>query len=145
MSLFDVLAAAADGKLPAQDGEVEIVSDAGGRAAGVIAFPAHFYVLAPVEPEWVRARLPPGDLSAPLGPRFLISLAERLGTGIGSNDALLAARAHGRGDDLGLREVGRWHRVTASRSARRWPPGTRRSAGRFCFPVFRAAGTAEQP
>ena len=34
--------------------------------AAVIAFPAHFYVLAPVDPEWVRAQLPAGDYSAPI-------------------------------------------------------------------------------
>lgn len=108
MSLYDVFAAAAHGTLPSQDGHVEVVGNVCAKAAAyVIAFPAHFYVLAPVEPEWVNALLPPGDfdLSAPLGPRFLISLADRLGAGIGANDAVLAACAHGRGDDLGLREV----------------------------------------
>jgi GNAT superfamily N-acetyltransferase len=106
MSLYDVFAAAADGKLPVQDGRVEVVSDECGKAAaGVIAFPAHFYVLAPVEPEWVAALLPPGDFSAPLGARFLVSLADRFGAGIGASDAVLATRAHGQGDDLGLREV----------------------------------------
>jgi hypothetical protein len=104
MSLYDVFVAA-DGKLPAQDGQEEVVSDARGKAAAVIAFPAHFYVLAPVEPEWVHALLSPGDFSAPLGPRFLISLADRLGAGIGANDAVLAARVHGHSDGLGLREV----------------------------------------
>lgn len=106
MSLYDVFAAAADGKLPPPDGQVEVVSDGGGKVAAVIAFPAHFYVLAPVEPGWVRALLPPGDFIAPLGPRFLVTLAERLGAGIGASDAVLAARAHGRGDDRGLRETG---------------------------------------
>jgi GNAT superfamily N-acetyltransferase len=62
LSLYDVFAAAADGKLPAQDGQVEVIGDACAKAAAVIAFPAHFYMVAP-------------------------------------------ARAHGRGDDLGLREV----------------------------------------
>jgi GNAT superfamily N-acetyltransferase len=105
MSLYDVFADAVDGKLPPQDGQVEVVGDACPKAAAVIAFPAHFYVLAPVEPEWVHALLPPGDFEAPLAPRFLTSLADRLGTSIGANDAVLAAHAHGRGDDLGLREV----------------------------------------
>jgi GNAT superfamily N-acetyltransferase len=105
MSLYDVFAAAADGKLPAQDGQVEVVGDACPKAAAVIAFPAHFYVLAPVEPAWVHALLAPGDFIAPLGPRFLVSLADRLGMWIGASDVMLAAHAHGRGDDLGLREV----------------------------------------
>jgi hypothetical protein len=105
MSLYDVFVAAADGRLPAQDGQVEVVSDARGKTAAVIAFPAHFYVLAPVEPDWVHAMLPSGDFSAPLGLRFLISLAEHLGAGIGASDAVRAARAHGRGTELDLREV----------------------------------------
>ena len=76
----------------------------GGKAAGaVVAFPAHFYVVAPVEPEWVRGLLPPGDFTAPLGARFLTALADRLGAGIGSVDALLAARAHGGGSPLAVR------------------------------------------
>ncbi len=43
-----------------------------------------------------------GDYTAPLGARFLTALADRLGAGIGSVDALLAARAHGGGSSLGL-------------------------------------------
>jgi GNAT superfamily N-acetyltransferase len=108
--LPDVFAAAADGKLPPPDGQVEVHTDVPGKTAAVIAFPAHFYVLAPVDPEWIRAQLPPGDYSAPLGARFLVALADRIGAHIGANDAVLAARAGGRGSDLDLRPVtGRTH------------------------------------
>jgi len=62
-------------------------------------------VLAPVTPEWVHAQLPPGDYSAPLGARFLVALADRLGAHIGANDAVLAARAHGNDEGLELAEV----------------------------------------
>jgi GNAT superfamily N-acetyltransferase len=104
MSLYAVFEAAAAGKLPPQDGRVEVGgADAGKARAAVVAFPAHFYVVAPVEPEWVHGLLAPGDYTAPLGARFLTALADRLGAGIGSVDALLAARAHGGGDSLGLR------------------------------------------
>ena len=105
MSIYSVFAAAAAGSLPAQDGQVEICGEDPGKAAAVVAFPAHFYVLAPVEPEWVLALLPPGDYSAPLGARFLTALADRLGADIGSNDAILAARAHGHGAPLSLHPV----------------------------------------
>jgi hypothetical protein len=105
VSIYSVFAEAAGGSLPAQDGRVEVCGEDPGKAAAVVAFPAHFYVLAPVEPQWVLARLPPGDLSAPLGARFLTALADRLGAGIGSNDTVLAARAHGRGAPLGLSPV----------------------------------------
>jgi hypothetical protein len=104
MSLYAVLEEAARGKLPAQDGQVDVCgADPGKAAAAVVAFPAHFYVVAPVEPEWVHRLLPPGDFTAPLGARFLTALADRLGAGIGSVDALLAAFAHGGGSSLGLR------------------------------------------
>lgn len=106
----DVFAAAADGMLPPPDGQVEVHTDVPGKTAAVIAFPAHFYVLAPVDPGWIRAQLPPGDYSAPLGARFLVALADRIGAHIGANDAVLAARAGGHGGDLDLRPVtGRTH------------------------------------
>jgi hypothetical protein len=104
VSLHDVFAAAADGRLPPQDGQVEVHATAPGETAAVLAFPAHFYVLAPVPPEWVHAQLPPDDYSAPLGARFLVALADRIDARIGANDAVLAARAHGHdgGHDGGL-------------------------------------------
>ena len=46
---------------------------------------------SPGAPGWVRDRLPPGDLGAPLGARFLVALADRIGAHVGTLDALLAA------------------------------------------------------
>ena len=103
MFLLDVFAAAADGQLPAPDGQVEVHPGLPGNAAAVVAFPAHFYVLAPVDPRWVRTQLPPGDYSAPLGARFLVALADRIGARIGASDAVLAARTHGQDAGLDLR------------------------------------------
>jgi GNAT superfamily N-acetyltransferase len=103
--LPEVFTAAADGKLPPPDGQIEVLGDAPGQTAAVVAFPAHFYVLAPVDPEWVRAQLPPGDYSAPLGARFLVALADRIGAHVGASDAVLAAHAHGLGGGLDLHEV----------------------------------------
>lgn len=105
MGLLKVFAAAADGHMPPPDGQVEVHPGLPGKAAAVVAFPAHFYVLAPVDPQWVRAQLPPGDYSAPLGARFIVALADRIGAHVGANDAVLAARAHGRTADLDLREI----------------------------------------
>lgn len=88
MSPYAVFEEAARGKLPPQDGRVEVCGAGAGKAAGaVVAFPAHFYVVAPVEPGWVHGMLPAGDFTAPLGARFLTALADRLGAGIGSVDA----------------------------------------------------------
>lgn len=105
MFLLDVFAAAADGRLPAPDGQVEVDPGLPGQAAAVVAFPAHFYVLAPVDPNWVRARLTPGDYTAPLGARFLVALADQIGAQVGASDAVLAALAHGRDAGLELREI----------------------------------------
>ncbi len=105
VSLLDVFAAAAEGRYPPPDGTVQVRPAPAGKACGVVAFPARFYVLAPVDQGWVHAQLPPGDYTAPLGARFLVALANRVGAHIGSVDALLAARAHGGGSDLELREL----------------------------------------
>jgi GNAT superfamily N-acetyltransferase len=107
VSFVHVLEEAARGILPAPDDQVEVLDEDPGRAFGVLAFPAHFYVLAPVEPQWVHEFLRPGDYGAPLGATFLTALAGRLGAGIGTVDAVLAACAHGGGgDSLGLRPLG---------------------------------------
>jgi GNAT superfamily N-acetyltransferase len=106
MSLAAVFEEAARGTLPAPDGQVEVLGEDAGKAFAVVAFPAHFYVLAPVDPGWVGTLLPPGDYGAPLGARFLTALADRLGAGIGTIDAVLVGRARGGGDPLGLRPVG---------------------------------------
>lgn len=105
MCLLDVFAAATDGRMPPPDGRVEVHPGLTGKAAAVVAFPAHFYVLAPVDPRWVQTQLPPGDYTAPLGARFLVALADQIGAHIGASDAVLAARAHGRGTGLDLREI----------------------------------------
>ena len=92
MSLASVFEEAAAGQLPAQDGQVEVLGEDPGKAFAVVAFPAHFYVLAPVAPAWVHAFLPPGDYGAPLGARFLTALADHLGAGLGTIDAVLWPR-----------------------------------------------------
>jgi GNAT superfamily N-acetyltransferase len=108
VSLADVLRAAAEGRPPEPDGSVDVMPQHG-RAAGVVAFSAHFVVSADVDHQWVRDQLPPGDFSAPLGARFLVALADRIGADIGSIDAVLAATGGGDGsaEDVadGLEEI----------------------------------------
>lgn len=94
MDVLQILHEAVEGRFPRADGAVEVL-DLPGKAAGVLAFSAHFYVCAPVDPSWVAARLPLGDYLAPLSPGFLLALAERIGADVGSSDAVLAAKAHG--------------------------------------------------
>ncbi len=104
MSLGDVLRAAADGRPPEPNGTVEVLPQHG-RAAGVVAFSAHFIVCADVDHHWVRDQLPPGDYNAPLGARFLVALADQIGAGIGSIDAVLVARGTGAATADGLEEI----------------------------------------
>ena len=73
------------------DSAVTVLGQPSPRDAGVIAFTAHSVVFADVTAAWVRDRLPAGDLSAPLSPDFLCSLAGRLGRRIGSLDMLTVA------------------------------------------------------
>jgi GNAT superfamily N-acetyltransferase len=100
--MLAVFTAAAHGILPPQDGQVEVCDNIRGKTAAVVAFPARFYVLAPITAQWVHGQLPAGDYSAPLGVRFLSALADRISAGIGASDAVLAALAHGREHDNGL-------------------------------------------
>jgi GNAT superfamily N-acetyltransferase len=88
-----LLAEVAIGKHPPTDGRVTVMPPPDDRLCGVLAFTAHHVVLADVSPEWVRARLRPGDLAAPLNPRFLAALAERTGRLVSSIDAVMVAPA----------------------------------------------------
>ena len=89
--VLHLLRRAAAGDPPPPDGSITVVPMPPGPAAGVLAFTAHSVVAADVEPEWVAARLPVGDLSAPLGPSFLNELGTHLGRTCGSLDAVLVA------------------------------------------------------
>jgi GNAT superfamily N-acetyltransferase len=68
----------------------------------VLAFTAHHVVAAAVDPDLVAARLPDGDLSAPMGPAFLGWLGDRLGSRPGSLDVVLAAGGLGGSPPLEL-------------------------------------------
>jgi GNAT superfamily N-acetyltransferase len=90
VELAAILADAAAGRPPAPDGGVTVLPQAaGGAKAGVVGFTAHHVVAADVEPDWVRAVLPPGSLSAPMSARFLAALADRVGAEPGAYDTVL--------------------------------------------------------
>lgn len=91
--LAALLAEVADGKHPPADGRVSVLQPPDDRLAGVLAFTAHHVVVADVTPDWVRRRLPPGDLSAPLSPRFLAALGEATERTVTSIDAVMVAAA----------------------------------------------------
>lgn len=119
MSLYDVLLAAANGRPPAADGTVEVLPQLG-LAAGVVAFSAHFYVCADVDPAWVRCQLPEGDWSAPHGARFLVALSDAIGADIGALDVVLARPADLPAQDAaaGLEEIEQRHHPRVVRARR---------------------------
>jgi len=86
---------AAGGVFPPADGVVEVWPAPAGAVDAVLAFTAHHVVAAGVDPALVAARLPDGDLSAPMGPAFLGWLGARLGSPPGSLDVVLAAEGLG--------------------------------------------------
>jgi GNAT superfamily N-acetyltransferase len=90
--LAALLDAAANGSFPPADGVVELLGPPPGRAMAVVGFAAHFAVAADVDDGWVRGRLAPGDLHAPLSPAFLAALGARLGRRDDGVDLVLAAR-----------------------------------------------------
>ena len=89
--LTELLRAAANGHFPAADGGVTVLPQPSARDAGVLGFTAHAVVFADVNPEWVTAQLPPGDLGAPLGAPFLQALSAATKRRPGSIDMLCVA------------------------------------------------------
>ena len=101
--LLRLLQDAARGLPPAADGAVEVWPPPPGRVDAVLGFTAHHVVAAAVDPELVAARLPEGDLGAPLSAAFLAWLGARLGSHPGSLDVVLAADGLGGPPPLALR------------------------------------------
>jgi GNAT superfamily N-acetyltransferase len=120
--LLRLLEDAARGMPPPADGVVEVWPAPDGPVDAVLAFTAHHVVAAPVDPDLVAARLPEGDLSAPVSAAFLGWLGERVGSRPGSLDVVLAAEGLGGDPPLGLRPVedpGRHPRAARARRYRR--------------------------
>jgi hypothetical protein len=89
--LAALLHGAARGQFPEADGSVEVVGPPAGAAMAVVAFTAHHVVAADVTPDWVRDRLPEGDLLAPMSAHFLAALGAQIGRRDDSLDVVLAA------------------------------------------------------
>lgn len=92
-ALRELLDAAVAGRPPPADGGLTVLAQPAERDAGVIAFTAHNVVFADTDPRWVRDLVPPGELSVPLDPPFLLALGERLDRRIGNIDMLAVASA----------------------------------------------------
>ncbi|GGU96458.1 N-acetyltransferase [Streptomyces albospinus] len=91
--LTALLTAAARGSYPPADGSVTVLPPPSPRDVGVVSFTAHAVVFADVTESWVRERIRPGDLSAPLCPPFLAALGEQAGREVNNIDMLTVAEA----------------------------------------------------
>lgn len=117
-TLRGMLDGVAEGRFPPRDGGVTVLGQPSPRDAGVIAFTAHNVVFADVTADWVRDRLPAGDLAAPLSPVFLCALASRLGRGIGCVDMLTVAPAAAGPPEMPLARLDGSHHPRARRALR---------------------------
>lgn len=90
--LAHLLREAVAGRPPADDGGVTVLPQPVGPVAGVLAFCGHHVVAADVDPAWVAARLPVGDMSAPVSAPFLDALAAELGRAYDNLDLVLVGR-----------------------------------------------------
>ena len=118
--LLRLLEDAASGVPPPPDGVVEVWPAPAGPVDAVLAFTAHHVVAVAVGPDLVAARLPEGDLGAPMHPEFLTWLGERLGSHPGSLDVVLAAPGLGGDPPLALRPVDDPARHPRAARARRY-------------------------
>ena len=87
-----LLDSAARGAFPQADGAVEVLVAPPGRAMAVVAFTAHYVIASSAPEDWIHSQLPADDLLAPMSPRFLTALGDRLGRRDDGIDLLLAAR-----------------------------------------------------
>jgi GNAT superfamily N-acetyltransferase len=88
-----ILTDAASGKFPPADGGATIMPQPSERDAGVLSFTGHAVIFTDADPDWVRAQLNPGNLSAPLSADFLAALAQATGRIAGNIDLLCVAES----------------------------------------------------
>lgn len=113
-----LLEAAAHGVFPPADGCIEVLPPPPGPAMAVVAFTMHYVIAADAPEEWVRHQLPSGDLSAPMSPRFLAALGDKLDLRDDGVDVLLAADGLPGEASLHERTVGEHPPVSAANAHR---------------------------
>lgn len=92
------------GKYPPADPWLSVVPAPPGDPA-VVAFAGHVVVATDLDPDWVRAQLPDGDLSAPLNPPFLHRCEQKLGRRVNNIDGLYLAPTLSGAPEIALQEV----------------------------------------
>lgn len=90
-SLPELLRRVESGERLPTDPWLSVLPQPSGRVGAVLSFPGHIVLAADVAPEWARAHLPAGDLSAPLCPPFLHAIERHLSRRVNSVDMILLA------------------------------------------------------
>jgi GNAT superfamily N-acetyltransferase len=90
-TLADLLDGIGRGHWLPGDGGVLVVPPPSPRSHAVLGFTAHHVIVTDAEEAWVRAQLPPSDLSAPLNPPFLTALGARTGRRTNNIDLVTVA------------------------------------------------------
>ena len=107
-TLAGILAAAAEGRFPPDDGATVVVPQPCRRDAGVVAFTAHSVVFVDDDPVWVRRALADVDtdeLAAAMNPAFLQALLARTGRRMDTIDLLTVAGALDGPPPVELKEI----------------------------------------
>jgi GNAT superfamily N-acetyltransferase len=119
MTLGELLDRVAAGRPPPADGGVSVLPPPWPlHHHAVLAFTAHHVVVTDADPDWVRALLPPGDLSAPLNPPFLSALSGRAGRRVNNVDLVMVAHKLGGDAPLPLTPAGASDHPRVERSHR---------------------------
>jgi GNAT superfamily N-acetyltransferase len=92
-ALAGILDGIGRGRWLPSDGGVLVVPPPSPRSHAVLGFTAHHVIVTDAGEDWVRAQLPPGDLSAPLNPPFLSALGARTGRQVNNIDLVTVAPA----------------------------------------------------
>ena len=103
--LAETLRRAALGDPPPPDGSVTILGPLPGPVDAICSFTAHHVLALGLDPDEIRARLPEGDLAAPMSGEFLSWVADRLGSRCGPVDAVLVTFGERETPQIALEEV----------------------------------------
>jgi GNAT superfamily N-acetyltransferase len=124
VGLAELLVRVERGEWPPADPWLSLLPAPSPATAAVVAFAGHVVVAADLDPDWVHAQLPDGDLSAPLNPPFLRACEQRLGRRVNAIDGLYLAPRQPGPAALRLREVTDLDHPRVRR-ARRYRPAVR--------------------
>ncbi len=91
--LLDVLHDSALGRPAATDDPLLILPSPPGPAMAILGLPGRHIVASSAPVNWVRAHLSDDDLMAPMSPRFIAQLSNRIGRSDDGVDLTLAAQA----------------------------------------------------